>query len=136
MAKPLNPMPLKSLQSHPARSCQMHPEKVYFKRGRAATLWVMLGCLILPAAARSDGGGQVHIDNFTFSPPTMTVSKGTEVTWTNQDDIPHSIVLEAIGVRSKALDTDKTFSYRFEKAGTFSYVCGLHPHMHAQVVVK
>jgi plastocyanin len=104
--------------------------------GRPAMLCVMLGCLLLPAAARSDGGSQVTIDNFTFSPPALKVSRGTEVTWKNQDDIPHSIVLGAIGVHSKALDTDKTFSYRFDKAGTFSYVCGLHPHMHAQVVVK
>ncbi len=58
------------------------------------------------------------------------------MTWTNQDDIPHTIVLTAIGVRSKAIDTDKTFSYQFDKAGTFSYICGLHPQMHGQVVVK
>ena len=58
------------------------------------------------------------------------------MTWTNQDDIPHSIVLTALGVRSKALDTDKAFTYRFEQAGTFVYICGLHPFMHAKVVVK
>jgi len=109
---------------------------VAFRWGQPAVLCVMLGCLMLPAAARSDGGGQVTIDNFKFSKPSLTVSKGTEVTWTNRDDIPHSIVLGALGVKSKALDSDKTFSYRFDKAGTFSYVCGLHPFMHAQVVVK
>jgi plastocyanin len=58
------------------------------------------------------------------------------VTWTNQDDIPHSILLTALGVRSQVLDTDKAFTYKFDKAGTFSYVCGLHPFMHGQVVVK
>ncbi|MDR3529265.1 MAG: cupredoxin family copper-binding protein [Rhodopila sp.] len=97
---------------------------------------LMLACLIVPAAARSDTGSQITIDNFTFSPAKLTVSKGTEVTWTNQDDIPHTIVLTGIGVRSKALDTDKTFAYRFDKAGTFAYVCGLHPQMHGQIVVK
>jgi len=66
----------------------------------------------------------------------MKINKGTEVTWTNNDDIPHSIVLGTIEVHSKALDTGNTFTYRFDHAGTFSYVCGLHPHMHAQVVVK
>jgi plastocyanin len=75
--------------------------------------------LLLPAAARSDVG-----------------SKGTEVTWTNQDDIPHTIVLPAIGVRSKAIDTDKTYSYRFDKAGAFAYICDLHPQMHGQVVMR
>jgi plastocyanin len=63
-----------------------------------------------------------------------TVDKG--VTWTNQDDIPHSIVLTTLGVRSNALDTDKAFSCQFEKTGTFSYICGLHPFMHGQIVVR
>lgn len=97
---------------------------------------LLLACLLLPAAARSDGGGQITIDNFTFSPAKLTVTKGTEVIWTNHDDIPHTIVLTSNGVRSKALDTDKTFSYQFDKAGTYAYICGLHPHMHGQVVVK
>ena len=97
---------------------------------------LLAACLLFPMSARSDGGAQVSVDNFTFSPATLTVAKGTEVTWTNQDDIPHSIVLTAIGVRSKAIDTDKAFTYRFDKIGTFNYICGLHPHMHGQIMVK
>jgi plastocyanin len=96
----------------------------------------MVASLLIPAAARPDGGQQVTIDNFTFSPATLTIARGTRVTWTNQDDIPHSIVLGGIGVHSKALDTDNSFSYRFDRAGTFAYICGLHPHMHGQVVVR
>jgi plastocyanin len=97
---------------------------------------LLLGCLLLPAAARSNDGGGISIDNFTFSPAKLVISKGTEVTWTNQDDIPHAIVLSTIGVHSKAFDTDKTFSYRFDKPGTFAYICGLHPQMHGEVVVR
>jgi len=96
----------------------------------------MLTSLLLPAAARSDGGGQVTIDNFTFSPATLTIAKGSKVTWTNQDDIPHTIVMLGAGVHSKALDTDNSFSYQFDKAGTFAYICGLHPHMHGEIVVQ
>jgi plastocyanin len=96
----------------------------------------LLACLLFPAAARPNDASGITIDNFTFSPAKLAVAKGTEVTWTNQDDIPHTIVLTAIGVRSKALDTDKAFTYRFDKAGTFAYVCGLHPQMHGQVVVR
>jgi plastocyanin len=97
----------------------------------------LLACLLLPAAAaRSNDSSQVTIDNFTFSPAKLIVAKGTDVTWANHDDIPHTIVLTTIGARSKAIDTDKTFTYRFDKAGTFAYVCGLHPQMHGQVVVK
>jgi plastocyanin len=103
---------------------------LFFQRG------LLLASLLIPAAARSDGGAKITIDNFTFSPAKLVISKGTEVTWTNQDDIPHTIVLTANNARSKAIDTDKTFSYRFDKAGTFAYICGLHPQMHGQVVVK
>jgi plastocyanin len=96
----------------------------------------MVACLIVPISARSDNAAQLKIDNFKFGPEKLTVARGTEVTWTNQDDIPHSIVLTALRVSSKVLDTDKAFTYKFDKAGTFSYVCGLHPFMHGQVVVK
>ena len=57
---------------------------------------LLLACLIVPAAARSDDAAQLKIDNFTFGPAKLVVTKGTAVTWTNQDDIPHSIVLTAL----------------------------------------
>ena len=91
--------------------------------------------LLVPAAARSDGGGQVTIDNFTFSPPTLTVAKGTAVTWTNQDDIPHT-VLSAGKFKSKALDTDDKYSYTFAKVGTYAYYCSIHPKMVGKIVVQ
>lgn len=104
--------------------------RTLFQRG------LLLACLTIPAVAWSNNAAQLKIDNFKFGPDKLIVTKGTEVTWTNQDDIPHSIVLTALGVRSKVLDTDKAFSYQFDKAGTFSYVCGLHPFMHGQVIVR
>jgi plastocyanin len=96
----------------------------------------LLACLLVPMAARSDVDAQVKIDNFTFGPGKISVAKGSTVTWTNDDDIPHTVVLTALGVRSKTLDSEKSFSYQFEKAGTFAYICGLHPNMHGQVVVR
>jgi plastocyanin len=78
---------------------------------------------------------QVVIDNFTFAPTPLTVKAGTTVTWVNHDDIPHSIVCPALKVHSHALDTDDNFAYKFDQAGTYDYLCGLHPHMHGQVAV-
>jgi plastocyanin len=103
---------------------------------RGFLLCTLLGGPIVPLVAWSDEGSQVGIDNFKFAPTPLTIPKGTAVTWTNNDDIPHSIVLQAFGVHSKVMDTDGTFSYKFDKTGTFTYVCGLHPFMHAEVVVK
>jgi amicyanin len=79
---------------------------------------------------------QVVIDNFTFSPSPLTVKVGTTVTWANHDDMPHSVVFPTLKLKSPAMDTDGTFSHVFDQAGTFDYVCGLHPFMHGQVVVQ
>jgi plastocyanin len=84
-----------------------------------------------PPAATAD----VKIDNFAFGPQTLTVTIGTTVTWTNDDKIPHTIVSTDGLFKSKARDTDETFSYKFEKAGTYSYYCSVHPKMIGQVVV-
>lgn len=110
------------------------------KPGRQAQ-WAALcliagGALLTGASAWSGEAVKVGIDNFTFAPNVLSIAKGTEVTWMNHDDIPHSIVIAALSVRSKAMDTDGSFTYKFEKSGAFSYVCGLHPHMQAKVIVK
>jgi plastocyanin len=103
---------------------------------RRVLLCALLGGPVAPIMAWSDGGSDIGIDNFKFAPNPLTIAKGTEVIWTNHDDIPHSIVVNALGVRSKTMDTDATFSYRFDKSGTYFYVCGLHPFMQSKVVVK
>ena len=78
----------------------------------------------------------VKIDNFIFGPQTITVPVGTTVTWTNGDDIPHTVVSTEGVFKSKVMDTDEKFSYTFTKAGTFPYFCSIHPKMTGQVVVK
>jgi plastocyanin len=77
----------------------------------------------------------IHIDNFTFEPAQLTVKVGTTVTWTNRDDIPHTIV-SAGKFRSKTMDTDGTFSFTFTTAGEYKYFCSLHPHMTGTVKVE
>ncbi|HEX9468262.1 MAG TPA: cupredoxin family copper-binding protein [Bradyrhizobium sp.] len=90
--------------------------------------------LRLGVAHAEDTNG-VTIDNFTFTPPEMTVKVGTTVTWTNHDDIPHTIV-SAGKFRSKTLDTDNSFSFTFTAAGDYKYFCSLHPHMTGTIKVE
>jgi plastocyanin len=78
----------------------------------------------------------VKIDNFSFSPATITVPLGTTVRWTNRDDIPHTVVSDDKTFKSKALDTDEDFTYTFTKPGTYGYFCSIHPKMTAKVVVQ
>jgi plastocyanin len=79
---------------------------------------------------------EVKIDNFSFGPAELTVAVGTTVTWTNRDDIPHTVVSTNKVFKSKVLDTDEKFSYTFTQAGTFPYFCSIHPKMTGKVVVK
>jgi plastocyanin len=88
-------------------------------------------------AAENPSGQQVTIDNFSFTPATLTVPVGTEVTWVNHDDIPHTVASDDKSFfKARALDTDEKFSFTFSKAGTYSYFCSIHPKMTAKVVVQ
>jgi plastocyanin len=79
---------------------------------------------------------EVRIDNFTFTPATITVPAGTRITWVNHDDVPHTATSTTKVFNSKALDTDDKFSFVFTTPGTFDYFCAVHPHMTGKVIVK
>jgi plastocyanin len=88
------------------------------------------------------GGAEAHaetitvtIDNFTFAPTELKVKVGDTVTWTNHDDIPHTVV-SAGKFRSKTMDTDDSFSFTFAAAGDYKYFCSLHPHMTGMIKVE
>ena len=96
---------------------------------------VITAMCLLPTHAFS---AAVSIDNFAFTPAEITIHRGDSITWTNRDDIPHTITDAAHPptFRSQALDTDDTVSFTFDKPGVFRYFCSLHPHMQASVIVK
>src|SRR3954471_16602651 len=94
-----------------------------------STVSVMTKAAPAPAAA-------VQIGNFTFKAPVVTVKAGTTVTWTNGDDIPHTVVSKDGLFKSKVLDTGERFSFTFAKPGQFGYYCSLHPYMTGIVTVK
>ena len=112
-----------------------------FSLNRSLVVALLLGpvvgaMLTFSAVAAQDATDVITIDNFTFTPKQLTVAVGTTVKWVNHDDIPHTIVEKKTTFRSKALDTDDSYSFTFTSAGTFDYFCGLHPHMVGQVIVK
>ncbi len=112
-----------------------------FAPNRGLVVALLLGpvvgaMLAFGAVAAQDASDVITIDNFTFTPKELTVAVGTTVKWVNHDDIPHTVVEKKTSFRSKALDTDDSYSFTFTSAGTFDYFCGLHPHMVGQVIVK
>jgi plastocyanin len=87
------------------------------------------------APATPAGPVAVHISNFTFGPKMVTVKVGQTVIWTNDDDIPHTVVATDKSFRSKVLDTGQSFSFTFTKPGQIAYFCSLHPMMTGKVTV-
>ncbi len=85
------------------------------------------------AAAR-----EIVIDNYSFSPGTVTVPVGTTVTWVNRDETPHTVAAadSPRSFKSAGLDTDDKFSFTFTKPGTYSYLCTVHPYMTGKIVVQ
>ena len=99
------------------------------------------GILMLAVAERAralpaPAPALVTIGNFTFKAPVTTVKVGSSVTWTNADDIPHTVVSSDGMFKSKVLDTNDHFTFTFAKPGQFGYFCSLHPHMTGTIVVK
>jgi len=80
---------------------------------------------------------EVAIDNFSFSPNTLTLSAGGTVTWTNHDNVPH-VVSSADNQfkKSPLLKTSQSFSHTFATTGTYSYFCSVHPLMTGKIIVK
>ncbi len=87
---------------------------------------------------KSSATNQVDIQNFTFSPSSITVKAGTTVTWTNKDSTAHTVTLANnpnLVFDSGSLKQGDSYSMTFKKAGTYDYTCDFHSDMHGTIVV-
>jgi plastocyanin len=91
---------------------------------------------VADTAKAAPAAAAVQIGNFTFKAQVLTVKPGTTVTWTNADDIPHTVTSNNGVFKSKVLDSGDKFSFTFAKVGQFGYFCSLHPHMTGTIIVK
>jgi plastocyanin len=71
----------------------------------------------------------IQIQKFAFAPKEITVTPGTKIVWTNNDETPHTIIAADKSFASKAMDTDDRFEFTFTSEGDFNYFCTLHPFM-------
>ncbi len=81
------------------------------------------------------GVTQLNIQNFAYQPANIQVRAGTTVTWTNQDNVPHSVTFKNGMKDSGLLSQGQSFSYTFNTPGTYQYYCTVHPNMVATVTV-
>jgi plastocyanin len=79
----------------------------------------------------------VKISDFAFTPVNITVQKGDTVTWTNEDNVAHTVTEsdDRDGPKSDELQKGDTYTFTFNDVGTFKYKCSLHPNMTGTVTV-
>ena len=100
-----------------------------------------------PAETTAGGGGgggaeaganaKVSMKDIAFNPSNITVAKGGSVTWTNDDSVGHDVTGDDFQSGDPGgIDGGGTYSHEFKKAGTFNYVCSVHPGMKGTIKVK
>jgi hemoglobin len=89
----------------------------------------------LPQAPSDQPADQPTIDSYLYLPGTIRIKVGTEVTWHNNDQVPHTITAND-GSFSGLVQQGTTFQHTFDTAGTIEYFCAIHPAMMGQVIVE
>src|SRR5260370_11241711 len=85
--------------------------------------------------AQVTGVTHMNMQNFAYQMANNQVRAGTTVTWTNQDNVPHSVTSKNRMKDSGLLYQAQSFSYTFNTPGTYQYYCSVHPYMVATVTV-
>jgi plastocyanin len=89
-----------------------------------------------PSAAKTAESTKIVVKDFMFTPTSLTVKVGSTVTWTNLDDEPHTVVSDTGLFRSGAMDTNEGFSFKFDKQGSYRFMCSIHPRMVGTIIVR
>jgi plastocyanin len=90
----------------------------------------------IPSVADTPNPTKIVAKDFMFSPTPLTVKAGSTVTWTNLDDEPHTVVSDSGMFKSGGMDTNESFSFTFDKPGTYHFTCSIHPRMVGTIVVQ
>jgi plastocyanin len=89
-----------------------------------------------PSGAETADSNRIVVKEFMFMPNSLSVKAGSTVTWANVDDEPHTVVSDTGLFRSGAMDTNASFSFKFDKPGTYHFTCSIHPRMVGTIVVQ
>jgi plastocyanin len=107
------------------------------------SVFVLAGCSLntqksgtaetLPTDQATQEANTIIIKSFIFNPGTLTVKKGTKVSWINQDAMAHKI--QAGNFMSSDLNKGDKFTFTFDTQGEYNYICSIHPSMKGKIVV-
>lgn len=125
---------------------------MYNKFRKVVFLFMIICCMvILQNCGKSDygtnnsnttpGANEVFLQGMAFAPLTKTISVGTTITWTNKENVNHTVTSGVPGAPTGIFDSgsighDGTFSYTFTQTGTFKYYCKIHTSMTGTITVQ
>jgi plastocyanin len=110
-----------------------HRRRLGLAAGATALCLTLTGASLVVAA---DDANTIVVKSFMFAPTSVKVKAGTSITWMNKDEEPHTIASDDGLFRSGALDTDESYSFKFDKPGTYHYTCTIHPRMVGTITVE
>lgn len=99
------------------------------------SLMLLSGITVAQTSQPAGAKKSVGMKGMSFSPASVTVKVGDTVVWTNDDDRDHTVIGSGNFFKSDNLRPGGSFSFKFTKAGTFTYSCSYHPRMKATIVV-
>ncbi|MBV9260021.1 MAG: cupredoxin domain-containing protein [Pseudolabrys sp.] len=104
----------------------------------AAGICIFLAAAVLtssfaPALAQA---AKVTIASFKFGPDTVTAAPNASIVWVNNDSAPHQVVVTSKNLKTAVLNSGQSGELKIAEAGTYDYVCGIHPSMKGKIVVK
>ena len=94
------------------------------------------GVALVAAPLLAQQGVSVTIASFKFGPDNVSANAKTPITWINKDGAPHQVVVAAKNLKTAVLNKDQSGQLTIAEAGTYDYVCGIHPTMKGKIVVK
>ncbi len=99
--------------------------------GRATAALALVAMMLpLTGVFAQESGASVAIQNFAFTAKELHVAPGTTVTWTNLDQLQHTVTADDGSFDSGFLDPGASFQFTFAQPGTYLYYCMPHggPH--------
>jgi plastocyanin len=106
---------------------------------RSASIALAFGALCgvaLAATAAAQSGPKVTIASFAFAPATVTAAPNAPITWTNNDNVPHQVVVASKSLKTAALRSGQSAQLTIADRGSYDYVCGIHASMRGKIEIK
>lgn len=108
----------------------------HFKQAGVAALLGALTGLALSSQLAAQGAAAVTIAGFKFAPDTVTAAPNAAIAWTNKDSAPHQVVVSAKNLKTPVINGGQSAELKISEAGSYDYVCGIHPSMTGKIVIK